>query len=153
MRLHSIGEPVRKHKQKNIQNETKTNKRNMPHGIHGVITNYLVWSRRERHRHDRAFSFSVTGTKAEPSSLSSGLKTSLPVDSLPKSMSVMNDQQIKAQGLKSVGDIIDYTPGVNKFSRRRTQRRRRYPWSPDDAGLLPRRNTRRRPVLSSALQY
>ena len=25
----------------------------------------------------------------------------------------MNDDQIKAQGLKSVGDIIDYTPGVN----------------------------------------
>ena len=56
---------------------------------------------------------SVTGTKAEPSSLSSGLKTSLPIDSLPKSVSVMNAEQIKAQGLKSVGDIIDYTPGVN----------------------------------------
>ena len=25
----------------------------------------------------------------------------------------MNAEQIKAQGLKSVGDIIDYTPGVN----------------------------------------
>ena len=55
---------------------------------------------------------SVTGAKAAPPSLSSGLKTSLPVDSLPKSVSIMNADQIKAQGLKSVGDIIDYTPGV-----------------------------------------
>ena len=54
----------------------------------------------------------VTGAKAAPPSLSPGLKTSLPVDSLPKSVSVMNADQIKAQGLKSVGDIIDYTPGV-----------------------------------------
>ena len=55
---------------------------------------------------------SVTGTKAAPSPLSSGLKTSLPVDSLPKSISIMDADQIKAQGLKSVGDVIDYTPGV-----------------------------------------
>ena len=54
----------------------------------------------------------VTSAKAAPPSLSPGLKTSLPVDSLPKSVSVMNADQIKAQGLKSVGDIIDYTPGV-----------------------------------------
>ena len=31
------------------------------------------------------------------------LKTSLPVDSLPKSVSIMDADQIKAQGLKSVG--------------------------------------------------
>ena len=55
---------------------------------------------------------SVTGTKAAPSPLSSGLKTSLPVDSLPKSISIMDADQIKAQGLKSVGDVIDHTPGV-----------------------------------------
>jgi catecholate siderophore receptor len=40
------------------------------------------------------------------------MKTSLPVESLPKSLSIMNADQIKAQGLKSVGDVIDYTPGV-----------------------------------------
>lgn len=55
---------------------------------------------------------SVTGTKAASSYLSSGLKTSLPVESLPKSISIMDANQIKAQGLKSVGDVIDYTPGV-----------------------------------------
>ena len=54
----------------------------------------------------------VTGAKAAPPSLSPGLKTSLPVNSLPKSVSIMNADQIKAQGLKSVGDVIDYTPGV-----------------------------------------
>ena len=30
-----------------------------------------------------------------------------------QSISVVTDDQIKAQGLNSVGDIIDYTPGVN----------------------------------------
>ncbi|MAS79396.1 MAG: TonB-dependent siderophore receptor, partial [Opitutae bacterium] len=55
----------------------------------------------------------VTGAKAAPPTLSSGLKTSGPLNSIPKSLSVISDDQIKAQGMKSVGDIIDYTPGVN----------------------------------------
>ena len=55
----------------------------------------------------------VTGAKATPPSLSSGLKSSGPLNTLPKSLSIVSDDQIKAQGLKSVGDIIDYTPGVN----------------------------------------
>ena len=57
--------------------------------------------------------FNVIGTKAEEPTLSSGLKTSGPLSSIPKSLSVISDDQIKAQGMKSVGDIIDYTPGVN----------------------------------------
>jgi catecholate siderophore receptor len=54
----------------------------------------------------------VIGAQTEAPTLSSGMKTSLPVESLPKSLSIMNADQIKTQGLKSVGDVIDYTPGV-----------------------------------------
>ena len=56
---------------------------------------------------------SVLDTKTEAPVLTSGLKTSLSVKSSPKSLSIMAAEQIKEQGLKSVGDIIDYTPGVS----------------------------------------
>ena len=56
--------------------------------------------------------FNVIGTKAEEPTLSSGLKSSGPISGVPQSLSIMSGDQIKAQGLKSVGDIIDYTPGV-----------------------------------------
>ena len=55
----------------------------------------------------------VVGSNADAPAMTSGLKASLSVDSSPKSLSIMSADQIKAQGLKSVGDIIDYTPGVN----------------------------------------
>lgn len=55
----------------------------------------------------------VVGSNADAPAMTSGLKASLSVDSSPKSLSIMTADQIKAQGLKSVGDIIDYTPGVN----------------------------------------
>jgi len=55
----------------------------------------------------------VVGSNADAPAMTSGLKASLSVDSAPKSLSIMSASQIKAQGLKSVGDIIDYTPGVN----------------------------------------
>ena len=42
-----------------------------------------------------------------------GFKTSGALKDIPKSISLVTDDQIKAQGLKSVGEIIDYTPGVN----------------------------------------
>jgi catecholate siderophore receptor len=54
----------------------------------------------------------VVGSKQELQKLSSGLKSSLPANKTPQSLSVISADQIKAQGLKSVGDIIDYTPGV-----------------------------------------
>jgi catecholate siderophore receptor len=54
----------------------------------------------------------VVGSKGETPSLSSGLKSSLPANKVPQSLSIVSDEQIKAQGLKSIGDIIDYTPGV-----------------------------------------
>ena len=44
--------------------------------------------------------------------MSSSFKTSLSVDISPKSLSIISANQIKAQGINSVGDIIDYTPGV-----------------------------------------
>jgi len=55
----------------------------------------------------------VVGSKGEAPNLSSSFKTNLSVDNSPKSLSIISANQIKAQGLNSVGDIIDYTPGVN----------------------------------------
>ena len=55
----------------------------------------------------------VIGSQADAPALSSGLKSSGLVQDIPKSISVVTNDQIKAQGLNSVGDIIDYTPGVN----------------------------------------
>ena len=54
----------------------------------------------------------VIESKDEAPSFSSGLRSSGPVTEIPKSISIINRDQIQAQGLKSVGDIIDYTPGV-----------------------------------------
>ena len=54
----------------------------------------------------------VIDSKGEAPTLSSGLKTSLPASKIPQSWSIMSKEQIKAQGIKSIGDIIDYTPGV-----------------------------------------
>ena len=54
----------------------------------------------------------VIGSQAEAPALSSGLKSSGLIKDIPKSISVVTDEQIQAQGLKSIGDIIDFTPGV-----------------------------------------
>ena len=54
----------------------------------------------------------VVGTKEELQKLSPGLKSSMELKDIPRSISVMSAEQIKAQGLKRVGDVIDYTPGV-----------------------------------------
>ena len=54
----------------------------------------------------------VVGTKEELAKFSTGLKSSLELKDIPRSISVISAEQIKAQGLKSVGDVIDYTPGV-----------------------------------------
>ena len=54
----------------------------------------------------------VVGSNADAPKLSSGIKTSLSPNKSPQSNSIISSDQIKAQGLKSVGDIIDYTPGV-----------------------------------------
>lgn len=56
---------------------------------------------------------SVVGSKSDAPTLSSGMKTSMPTKDIPQSLSIMTSDQIKAQGLKSIGDVIDYTPGVN----------------------------------------
>ena len=54
----------------------------------------------------------VVGSNADEPTLSSGLKSSLPISSIPQSISVMESDQIKAQGMRSIGDVLDYTPGV-----------------------------------------
>ena len=55
----------------------------------------------------------VVDSQADVPALSSGLKSSGVIKDIPKSISLITEDQIKAQGLKSVGEIIDYTPGVN----------------------------------------
>ena len=55
---------------------------------------------------------SVVGSNADAPTLSSGLKSSLPISSIPQSISVMGSDQMKAQGMKSIGDVLDFTPGV-----------------------------------------
>lgn len=54
----------------------------------------------------------VVGSNAEATSLSSGLKSSLALEDTPRSITVISEEQIEAQGLKSIGDIVDFTPGV-----------------------------------------
>lgn len=56
---------------------------------------------------------SVVESKSDIPSLSSGMKTSMPTKDIPQSLSIMTNDQFKTQGLKGIGDIIDYTPGVN----------------------------------------
>ena len=51
-------------------------------------------------------------SQTDSPSLSTGLKSSLPANKAPQSLSIISSEQIKTQGLKSIGDIIDYTPGV-----------------------------------------
>lgn len=40
-------------------------------------------------------------------------KTGTPILDVPQSLSIYTDKQIKAQGIQSIGDIVDYTPGVH----------------------------------------
>ncbi|MEC9227882.1 MAG: TonB-dependent receptor plug domain-containing protein, partial [Verrucomicrobiota bacterium] len=41
------------------------------------------------------------------------LKTPTPLIDVPQSLSILTASQISEQGFDSIGDIIDYTPGVN----------------------------------------
>jgi catecholate siderophore receptor len=54
----------------------------------------------------------VIGSNADAPKLSSSLMSGGALEDIPQSISVMTDTQFKAQGLNSIGDIIDYTPGV-----------------------------------------
>src|SRR6056300_1289405 len=56
---------------------------------------------------------SVVESKSDIPTLSSGMKTSMPTKDILQSLSIIRSEQIKTQGLKGIGDIIDYTPGVN----------------------------------------
>lgn len=44
---------------------------------------------------------------------SNSIKTPTPIIDVPQSLSIMTSEQITARGIKSIGQIIDYTPGVN----------------------------------------
>ena len=54
----------------------------------------------------------VLGLKSEAPTLSSSLKSGLPVEKIPQSVSVMTEEEFEARGANSIGDIINYTPGV-----------------------------------------
>ena len=41
------------------------------------------------------------------------LKTPVPILNVPQSLSIVTDEDIRAQGFRSIGDIVRYTPGVN----------------------------------------
>ena len=41
------------------------------------------------------------------------IKTPTPIIDVPQSLSIITSEQIKEQGINSIGDIIDYTAGVN----------------------------------------
>lgn len=47
------------------------------------------------------------------SSKSNSIKTPTPILDVPQSLSIITAEQIAAQGFTSIGDLIDYTPGVN----------------------------------------
>ncbi|MDF1656742.1 MAG: TonB-dependent siderophore receptor [Verrucomicrobiales bacterium] len=41
------------------------------------------------------------------------LRTGTPILDLPRSVSVFSEQRIEDQGIRNIGEIVDYTPGVN----------------------------------------
>ncbi|AKS43026.1 TonB-dependent receptor [Wenzhouxiangella marina] len=41
------------------------------------------------------------------------LKTPTPIRDVPQSLTIVTDEQIRLRGFDSIGDIVDYTPGVN----------------------------------------
>ncbi len=41
------------------------------------------------------------------------LKTPVPVLDVPQTVTIVTDDQIRSQGLREIGDIVRYTPGVN----------------------------------------
>ena len=41
------------------------------------------------------------------------VKTPTPIIDVPQSLSIITADQLTEQGFTSIGDIIDYTPGVN----------------------------------------
>lgn len=47
------------------------------------------------------------------SNQSNSIKTPTPILDVPQSLSIFTDEEIVARGITSIGEIIDYTPGVN----------------------------------------
>ena len=41
------------------------------------------------------------------------LKTPVPILDVPQSLSIITDEDIRKQGIREIGDIVRYTPGVN----------------------------------------
>ena len=41
------------------------------------------------------------------------LKTPVPILDVPQTLSIVTDEDIRKQGIREIGDIVRYTPGVN----------------------------------------
>ena len=41
------------------------------------------------------------------------LRTPVPISDVPQTLSIVTDEEIRAQGFRELGDIVRYTPGVN----------------------------------------
>lgn len=54
----------------------------------------------------------ITGTVLYTDQVNA-LRTPTPIRDVPQSLTVVTDEQIALRGFDSIGDIIDYTPGVN----------------------------------------
>jgi len=55
----------------------------------------------------------IIGENIQSDKVISGLRTSTPIEETPRSISIYTADQIEKQGVDSIGDIVDYTPGVN----------------------------------------
>lgn len=55
----------------------------------------------------------VIGKALKGEDISSSLRTGTPIAETPRSISVFTEEQIEKQAIKSIADIVDYTPGVN----------------------------------------
>ena len=58
-------------------------------------------------------SSTILGNLTQDDSVASSLKTGTPVSETPRSISIYTADQIEKQAIDSIGDIVDYTPGVN----------------------------------------
>ena len=54
----------------------------------------------------------VTGTVLQSNEINS-VKTPTPIIDVPQSLTIMTEQEVLDRGFSSIGQIIDYTPGVN----------------------------------------
>ncbi len=55
----------------------------------------------------------IVGQTVESDQIASSLKTGTSLDETPRSIAIYTEEQLELQGINSIADIVDYTPGVN----------------------------------------